>query len=135
MTDYEKAILFSEFLNTANFVFSNYMALVFAMLAASFFLAHRMKRWIALLFLALYSMAAVMAGSGVVFAFSDFASLGSFIHETATPGGELRWLAPAGPGGAGMKNLPYFVILMVFTAYIGSVAFFFIARKKKLADG
>lgn len=38
MSDYEKAILFAEFLNTANVVFGNYMALVFAMLAASFFL-------------------------------------------------------------------------------------------------
>ena len=135
MTDYEKAILFAEFLNTANFVFSNYMALVFAMLAASFFLAHRMKRWIAVLFLILYTIAALMAGSGVIFAFSDFANLGFYIHETALPGGgDLRWLGPSGPGGAGMKSMPYFIILMVLAAYIGSIAFFFVARKNRLSN-
>jgi hypothetical protein len=133
MTDYEKASLFVDYLNTSNMVFSNYMAIVFAMLAASWFLAHRMSRLVAILFLALYSIGALMSGFGVFAAFTDFANLGVSIHQTAqTDGGELQWLAPAGPGGAGMGALPVFVAFMVLSAYAGSIVFFFLVRRKKL---
>lgn len=133
MTDYEKASLFVDFLNTSNMVFSNYMAVVFAMLAASWFLAHRMSRMVAILFLVLYSLGALMSGSGVIAAFTDFANLGVFIHETAqNDAGELQWLAPARPGGAGMGTLPVFVSIMVLSTYAGSIVFFFLVRKKKL---
>ena len=135
MTEYEKAALFVDFLNTSNMVFSNFMAVVFAMLAASWFLANRMSRLVAILFLGLYSVGALMCGFGVVAAFSDFANLGVFIHQTSpADGGDLRWLAPAGPSGAGMGALPILVALMVGSAYIGSIVFFFLVRRKKL-DG
>lgn len=133
MTDYEKASLFVDYLNTSNMVFSNYMAVVFAMLAASWFLAHRMSRVVAILYLVLYSIGALMSGFGVFAAFTDFANLGVFIHQTAqTDGGELRWLVPAGPSGAGMGALPVFVAIMVLATYAGSVVFFFLVRRKKL---
>jgi len=137
MTDFEKGILFVEFLNTANFVFSNYLAVVFAMVAASFFLAHRMTRSVAALFLIMYTIGALMTGSGMVFAFTDFANLGVYIHETAPEGGgDLRWLGPTGPGGAGMGNMPILVTIMAIAAYLASLAFFFLARHQRLAkDG
>lgn len=137
MTDFEKGILFVEFLNTANFVFSNYLAVVFAMVAASFFLAHRMTRSVATLFLIMYTIGALMTGSGMVFAFTDFANLGVYIHETAPEGGgDLRWLRPTGPGGAGMGNMPILVTIMAIAAYLASLAFFFLARHQRLAkDG
>ena len=34
MTDFERALLFSEYLSTANFIFSNFMAPVFAYLGS-----------------------------------------------------------------------------------------------------
>jgi len=135
LTDFEKAILFAEYLNTANFVFSNFLAVLFAMVAASYFLAHRMTRPVASLFLIMYSIGAIMAGAGMVFAFADFSNLGAYIHET-TPdgGGDLRWLGPTGPAGAGMKNLPGMVSAMAIAAYTASIAFFFIARRQRLAQ-
>lgn len=134
MTDFEKGILFVEFLNTANFVFSNYLAVVFAMVAASFFLAHRMTRSVAALFLIMYTIGALMTGSGMVFAFTDFANLGVYIHETAPEGGgDLRWLGPTGPGGSGMGNMPTLVTIMAITAYLASLVFFFLARHQRLA--
>ena len=135
MSEYEKASLFVEFLNTANFVFSNFMALVFAMLAASFFIAHRMSRRVAALFLALYTVGALMMGFGVFAAFSDFASLGVFIHETAPPdGGDLRWMGPTGLTGKQMGALPVFVGTLVLLAYAGSIVFFFLVRRRKLEN-
>lgn len=137
MTDYELASLFADYLNTANFVFSNYMALLFAMVTASYFLAHRMGRWVAVLFLVLYSIAALMAGSGVLFAFSDFFHLGAHIHEsTRGDAGDLGWLGPAGASGAGMANMPLLVAGMLLTTYLGSIAFFFVVRANRIhVDG
>ena len=132
MSDFELALLFSEYLNTANFIFSNFMALVFAMLTASFFLAHRMERWVAALFLLLYTIGAVMTGSGVLFAFSDFAALGVHIHQTAGQSADLAWLGPAGPGGAGMGNMPVMISVLLAVSYIGSLGFFFVVRAKRI---
>lgn len=135
MSDFEKALLFSEFLNTANFVFSNYMAMIFAMLTASYFLAHKMNRWIVVLFLVLYSIAALMTGSGVIFAFSDFASLGTHIHATSQGAeSDLSWLGPTGPGGATMLHLPMMISIMVVIAYLGSLGFFFVVRFNRLHE-
>ena len=132
MSEFEKALLFSEFLNTANFVFSNYMAMIFAMLTASYFLAHKMGRWVAVLFLALYSIGALMAGSGVVFAFTDFANLGQHIHQTSGQSSDLGWLGPATDRGEDMGRLPGFVLFMTLATYIGSMAFFFVVRFNRL---
>lgn len=133
MSDFEKALLFSEYLNTANFIFSNFIALVFAMLTASFFLAHKMGRVIAGLFLLLYTVGALMTGSGVIFAFTDFANLGAFIHQTGSGvDSDLSWLGPAGPGGANISSLPVFVMFMTGVSYVGSIAFFFIIRYRHI---
>ncbi len=132
MTDFELALLFSEFLNTANFVFSNFMALVFAVLTASYFLAHRMERWVAILFLCLYSIGALTTGMGVFLAFSDFASLGVHIHNSAGGSEDLAWLGPAGPGGAGMAALPAIVGILLVLTYLGSLAFFFVVRRRRM---
>lgn len=129
MTDFEKGILFVEFLGTANTVFANYMTLVFAMLTASYFAAHRMKLYVALLFLVIYSIAALQTGSGVIFAFSDFMSLGSWIHETSDPlASDLTWLGPVGPGGENMSSMAPFVGGLVGTTYVGSIGFFLLVR-------
>jgi len=133
MTDFELALLFSEYLNAANFVFSNFMAVVFAMLTASYFLAHRMGRWVAVLFLGLYTIGALMTGSGVLFAFTDFFNLGVHIHEQAAGDpGALAWLGPTGPGGDAMASMPAFVAGMLATAYIGSIGFFFVVRHNRI---
>jgi hypothetical protein len=134
MTDFELALLFSEFLNTANFIFSNFMALVFAMLTASFFLAHRMELWVAVLFLVLYTIGVILTGSGVLFAFSDFAALGVHIHEAAAGSEDLAWLGPAGPGGAGMAAMPVMIAVLLTLTYLGSLGFFIIVRRKRIAS-
>ena len=92
-----------------------------------------MSRVIAALFLVLYTIGAFTVGFGVVAAFSDFANLGIFIHNTAPPGGgDLRWLGPAGPSGANMGALKAVATVLTLVAYVGSVVFFFIMRRNKL---
>ena len=132
MTEFELALLFSEYLNTANFIFSNFMALVFAMLTASFFLAHRMERWVAVIFLVLYTIGVILTGSGVLFAFSDFAALGAHIHENAAGSEDLAWLGPAGPGGAGIGAMPVMIAVLLTLTYLGSLGFFIVVRRKRM---
>ena len=92
-----------------------------------------MGRWVAALFLFLYTIVALQAGAGVLFAFTDFFNLGAWIHETrsAEPG-NLTWLGPVGEGGAAMRTMPAFVAFMVIGSYFGSIAFFFVVRANRI---
>jgi nitrate/nitrite transporter NarK len=133
MTDYEAASLFADYLNTVNMVFSNYMAVLVAMISASYFLAHRMGRWVAALFLVIYTFVALQTGMGVFFAFTDFSNLGYWIHETRQiDPGDLVWLGPVGESGAGIRNMPLMVAFMVVGSYLGSIAFFFVVRANRI---
>ncbi len=132
MTDFEKGMLFVEFLGTANTVFTNYMTLVFAMVTASYFIAARMHWSVAGMFLAVYTIAALMAGSGVVFAFGDFFSLGDWVSQTSDPqNSALSWLGPVANRTTRMSGGIPFVAAMVIASYLGSVIFFFLVRKQR----
>lgn len=130
MSDFEAGVLFVEFLNTSNFVFANYMTLIFAVLTASWFLARRMTALVAICFLALFTLAAVAIGSGVFFAFSDFFALQVYLDETRAADGDLGWLGPMRVGGvpplAVMQSIIGAILLL---SWAGSVAFFFIVRR------
>lgn len=132
MTEAEKAQLFVEFLGAANLVFANYMTLVFAMLTASWFLAARMSRGIAVLFLFLYTFAAFAIGTGVVGGFGDFFALQRYIYETSSPDGPLQWLGPVRTGGAPPEFMGNRLVeAAVILPWLGSIVFFFIMRREK----
>ncbi|MGX6648634.1 hypothetical protein ACWCOP_11915 [Maricaulaceae bacterium MS644] len=128
MTDFEKGILFVEFLGAANFIFANYMTLLFATITASWFLAARMSRAVAAMFLILFTLGAMGVGSGVVFAFADFGHLGRHIAQTSAPGGDLAWLGPMRGPGEQAANLGVVAGVLVVGGYLGALAFFFISR-------
>jgi hypothetical protein len=128
----DKALLFVEFLGAANFVFANYMTLVFAMLTASWFLARSMSAMVAGCFLFLYTLSAIAVGSGVLGAFSDFFALHTYLLETSDPNGDLRWLGPV----AAQSTVPPavangFATAVVLLAWAGSMVFFFVVRREK----
>lgn len=134
MTDFEKSMLFVEFLGTANTVFANYMTLIFAMVTASYFVAPRMHWAVAGMFLFVYTIAALMAGLGVIFAFSDFFGLGDWIARTS-PGAasELEWLGPVASSNSGVEmsaGTPLLVAL-VGVSYLGSIVIFFLVRRMR----
>ena len=132
MTEYEYASLFVAFLEAANVVFANYMALTFAMLTASYFLAQRLTRSMSLILLLVYSLWAINLVSGVFGAFSDFSKLGLTIHELygELPETSLGWLGPvAAKGSIGyMEIMPNLMLFMCALVYVVSIIFFFVAR-------
>lgn len=129
MSEFEYGILFVEFLNTSNVVFANYMTLVFAVLTASWFLAKRMTLSVAICFLALFTLAALAIGFGVLFAFSDFFALQLHLYDAHQASDALVWLGPIrADGPPPFRVMQIFVMAVIGFSYVGAVAFFFIVR-------
>jgi hypothetical protein len=129
MSEFEYGVLFVEFLNTANVVFANYMALIFAGLTASWFLARRMTLAIAICFLALFTLGALSIGTGVFFAFADFFALQGHLLEQGSPTGALSWLGPLRTGGtAGLGVIQGMMASILVLSWAGTITFFWIVR-------
>jgi len=134
MSEFEYGVLFVEFLNTANVVFANYMALVFAGLTASWFLARRMSVSVSICFLALFTLGALAIGTGVFFAFADFFALQGHLLEQGSPTGALSWLGPLRTGGkAGLGVIQCMMASILVASWAGTIAFFWIVRASKPA--
>lgn len=132
MSEAEQGQLFVEFLSAANLVWANYMTLIFAMLTASWFLAARMSRAIAGLFLFVYTFAAMTIGSGVIGSFNDFFALQRYLLETSAPDGPLRWLGPVREQFAFEEGtMAWVMAAAVILPWIGSMIFFFTVRRQR----
>lgn len=132
MSEFEYAVLFVEFLNTSNFIFSNYMTLVFASLTASWFLAHRMTRAVAISFLFMFSLGALMIGSGAFFAFSDFFALQEHLVSSDASFEAIGWLGPLRWGeGAPLFVIQTLMVAILLISWAGTIAFFWIVRRSK----
>lgn len=130
MTDFEYSVLFVSFLEAANVVFANYMALVFAMLTASFFLARRMTWPMIIVLLFIYTLTSLNMGMGVYAAFADFSGIGMKVREAGQlPGSDLGWLGPVIAADARfLEHLEIAMAVMLVAGYLASIAFFFIVR-------
>lgn len=134
MTDYELAYLFFEAVQTTNGTMSNFMTLVFGMVVASYLAAHRLDRIMMWLSLAIYSLFALGFINEIFSASSDFARLGVFLSERGQdPDADLGWFGPVS-NAAPMVAIPWIILTMILGAYIGSMAFFFQARKANLSS-
>ena len=138
MTDFEKAILFAEFLNTSNVIFASYMTLIFAMLTASWLLARRMSLMVAIWALILFTFGCFGVGIGVFFAFSDFFALQSYIVATSSADGDLSWLGPMRVDGDIPSGfMTFLTATMLVGGWLGAIGFFFVVRygKRTRPDG
>jgi hypothetical protein len=126
-----QGLLFVEFLGAANVVFAHYMTLVFAMLTASWFLAAKKPRSIAVLFLGRYSLGAFAIGTGVYGAFADFFALHRYIFDHNTRSGPLQWLGPLRAGGPIPTRMGEAIALTtVALPWLGSIVFFTVSRRE-----
>ena len=135
MTNYELTYLFYEAIQVGNGTMANYMTLVFGMLVTSYLAAHRLDRvmmWIALI---IYSMFALGFCNEIFQSYSDFARLGILLAERGQlPDSDLGWFGPVAVGEEPMHFIPKMVLTMTLAAYVGSLAFFFRARKTNLSS-
>lgn len=130
MTEYEHVQLFFQIVDVANGTISNYMTLVFGMLVTSYLAAHRLDRLMAGIALAIYSLFALGLCNEVFQVYSDFARLGLQISEFGSvPETALGWFGPVALGPDGLTAIPVIILTVTLGAYIGSILFFFRARK------
>lgn len=135
MTEYEHVQLFFQIVNVANGTISNYMTLVFGMLVTSYLAAHRLDRLMAGIALAIYSLFALGLCNEIFQVYSDFSRLGLQIAEFRdVPETSLGWFGPVALGPEGLTMIPFIILTVTLSAYIGSILFFFRARKANKAS-
>jgi len=135
MTEYEHTILFLELAQAASSLMANYMTLVFAMIVTSYMAAHRLDRFMVWAALILYSSFALGFCNEIFQVYSDMSRLGIRIAELGEkPDTALGWFGPVASSPDFLYVLPKLVGGMIILAYIGSILFFFRARKANLSQ-
>jgi len=127
MSDFELIFLFNEFFNTAFARLNDFLVGLFAMLAASYFVAAKLTRTMAWLVAGLYTLFS-MATIVPAIAATDRLVLASQQVAIAAgqPGSALTALISILPNRTFV--VPIMIILLI-TAYAGAMMFFFQARK------
>ncbi|RZV41430.1 MAG: hypothetical protein EX271_08050 [Acidimicrobiales bacterium] len=104
------------------------------MIVTSYMAAHRLDRlmmWIALI---IYTFFALGFCNEIFQLYSDLSRLGIQIAEIgAQPNSALGWFGPVATSPDFLYVLPRLVLFMIVAAYIGSVVFFFRARKANVS--
>ena len=132
MTPFEAASLFVSFAETAQTAFANFMAIVTAMLAGSWFFAHRLTRAMAGAMVFIFSIACLGFGNELFSLYSDLARLGGHLHEIGqAPEAGLAWLGPVRGPANGMAPIPFVVLGLCVASYLAAIWFFFHARKTR----
>ncbi|MEL6687810.1 MAG: hypothetical protein AAFP97_09320 [Pseudomonadota bacterium] len=134
MTEYELVQLFFQIVDVANGTIANYMTLIFGMLVTSYLAAHRLDRFMATIALLIYSLFCFGLCNELFQINSDFAQLGLRIADVgAVPETSLGWFGPVRVGPDGLKMIPYVMLVISVGSYLGSILFFFRARKANKA--
>ncbi|MEM1173691.1 MAG: hypothetical protein AAGI27_02670 [Pseudomonadota bacterium] len=128
MSEFEKATLFFQIIETAHSAMANYLTVVFAVVAVSYFVADRLDRLAAFLLIVVYSFFCFGMIREIFFLYSDMARLG---HEMAQVSGDVyRWLGIAlSSKDAPAWVIPYSSAVMSMAAYLASLLFFYRVRR------
>ena len=128
MTEYEKATLFYQVVETAHAAMANYLTVLFAVVAVSYFVADRLDRTASVLLLVVYSFFCFGMIREIFFLYSDMARLG---HEMAqVPGDVYAWLGIAQSSvDSPAWVIPYGSMVMSLAAYLASLLFFYRIRR------
>jgi len=134
MTSYEWADLFFTANQSANMAMANFMAVIFAMLAAGYFVAHKLDRISTILLVALFTVFVAGMGNEVFSLYSDMGRIGAELARAgADPASDLTWFGPAGTDGAFLEHVVAKVVgVICILAYTGTVWFFF--RRRAVRD-
>ena len=128
MTEFEYATLFFQIIETANSVTANFLTVVFAVIAVSYFVADKLDRTASILLLFVYSLYCFGIIREIFFLYSDMARLGSEMAQLT--GESLSWLGMTQAATEGPQLvIPYSALAMTLLAYLGSLLFFYRVRR------
>ena len=128
MTGFEIAILFNELLTTVVALLETFMAALFAMLATAYFVAPKLTRAMSAIVVGLFTLFSALVIFLTFAATRRVAEFGGQLNEMASQiGSDLSWLffVPAA-----VPILPAAVAIMLITAYVAGLLFFFHARRE-----
>ena len=128
MTEFEQATLFYQIVETAHSAMANYLTVVFAVVAVSYFVADRLDRSASALLLVVYSVFCFGMIREIFFLYSDMARLGYVM--SGVPGDSFGWLGIAQSSADGPAwIIPYSSMVMSVAAYLGTLLFFYRVRR------
>jgi hypothetical protein len=127
MTDFELIFLFNEFFNTAFARLNDFLVGLFAMLAASYFVAAKLSKAMAGLVAGLYTVFSIATIVPAIAATDRLVLTSQQVALAASqPGSDLAALISLLPNRAIV--IPVMIFLLI-AAYAGAMAFFYQARK------
>lgn len=130
MSEFEHVYLFFEIVSVGTSTIANFFTVVFGMLVASYLAAHRLDRVMIVIALAIYSMVCLGFINEIYQVYSDFARLGLKLEAMGgLPNSDLGWFGPVAVGGDALNVIPKMVLTMTLATYVGSIVFFFRARR------
>lgn len=130
MSEYEQTSLFFQIVGVGNGTMANYMTLLFGWLVTSYLAAHRLDRVMMWIAVTLYSMFALGFCNEIYQVYSDFARLGLQLADIGqSPNSDLGWFGPVATSPDALNLIPEFIRGMTLLAYVGSIVFFFRARR------
>ncbi|MEM9690354.1 MAG: hypothetical protein AAF917_12860 [Pseudomonadota bacterium] len=133
MTDFEQATLFFQIIDTAHSAVANFLTVVFAVVAVSYFVAERLDRSVSLLLLGVYSLFCIGMIREIFYLYSDMARLGHAMAQE--PSDAFDWLNIAQNSVNNPETvIPYSVLTMTGLAFAGSLLFFYRMRRSARAE-
>lgn len=131
MSDYELWAMFNESGQAAELFLTNFLALLFGFLVASYFIGAKLDRTMATIVLALYSVMALRYAFVYLFTSDDVIALADELRTRALePESSFSWLQ-IGPVHIIFTGV--FVVMLL--CYIASVYFFIHHRRKHGGNG
>ena len=136
MTDTEVLALFYQVFETANAVFTNWMAIITAMLVASYFFAPKISRKMAVLVLAVFSAFCLGYANALVNIYRDLAEIAAeMVRISMQEGSSLAWHPLVKSGSESPLSVaPNIMTGMSIFAYVSCLVFFFLSRRNNWAE-
>ena len=131
MSDFEMATLFFQINQSAQSALANYIAVIFAMLAAGYFAAHRLDKISSSLLLLLFSVFCLGMANEVYGLYNDMGHLaGNMAEAGMDPASSLGWHGAVRGGGDFLKHVvPKVIGFICLLSYVSTIVFFQMRRK------
>jgi len=130
MTDSELLSAFMAAVETLWLIFSTYVSIVFAFLVVSYLAASKLKKSLAAIVIALYTLVAFWSSWALNRGSNSVSAIAAELKARAQHGASsIDWHPAANTPDIVISTIPLLITFIAVLAYVGSVFFFYIQRK------
>lgn len=135
MSDYELLSVFMAQVQALWEVFSTFVSVVFAFLVVSYLVASKLRRSLAAVAIALYTLVALWAAWALSRGAASVAAIAQEMKNHVRDGtSTLGWHPAANTPDVVGDAIPIGITLIALLAYLGSVFFFYVQRRTHRAE-